>query len=173
MVKTADLTPEEIAATLNNSYEKKMTLAVLHAFLANGLTYQTKTAWKPKNSAAPDSYRVFCYIKKSKEAMILNTEYYDDGSFLLQVRILDSSTFDKLDELSENIRNQILHAYYDCKNCGCSEKAYVFQHEGHEYRKCRMLCGNFRLSVRNDEDIESVMDIINREIVYGMSKRRN
>ena len=170
MVKTVHLTPEEIAATLSDSYEKKMTLASLHAFLKNGLTYQTRTTWKPKNSMEPDSYRVFCYVKKSKEAMILNTKYYDTGSFLLQIRILDSSTFEKLDDYSENIRNQILCAPYECRNCGCGEKAYVFHYSGREYRKCHMLCGNFRVCIRNDEDIDSVMDIINREILFGMSR---
>lgn len=171
MVKTVHLTPEEIAATLNDLHEKKMTLASLHAFLENGLTYQTRITWKPKDSIEPDSFRVFCYIKKSKEAMILNTRYYDTSSFLLQIRILDSSTFEKLDEYSENIRNQILHAQYDCKNCGCSEKAYVFKYSGREYRKCHMLCGNFRFCIQNDEDIDSAMDIINREILHGMSRR--
>lgn len=171
MVKTVGLSPEELTATLNDPYEKRMALAALHAFASNGLGYQTRTTWKPKGYTGPDSYRVFCYIKKSKEAMILNTEYYDTGSFLLQIRIQDASTFDKLDAYSENIRNQILHAQYDCKDCGCSEKAYVFQHAGHQYRKCHMLCGNFRLCVKSDEDVDSVMDIINREISFGRSKR--
>ncbi len=170
MVKTVHLTPEEIAATLSDSHEKKMTVASLNAFLENGLTYQTRTTWKPKASTEPDSFRVFCYIKKSKEAMILNTKYYDTSSFLLQIRILNSSTFEKLDDYSVNIRSQILHAPYDCKNCGCSEKAYVFTYSGLEYRKCHMLCGNFRFCIQNDEDIDSVMDIIHREIRYGMPR---
>jgi hypothetical protein len=170
MVKTINLAPEDIVATLDNQVEKELTLGILQTFTDNDLTYQTRTSWKSKDDTNPDSYRVFCYIKKSKEALIVNTKYYDTDSFLLQIRILNSTTFDKLSEYSENVRNQILHAQYNCKNCGCSEKAYVFTYQGLEYRKCHMICGNFRFCNLDYEDIHSIMDIINREIF--LLKRR-
>lgn len=172
MVKSVGLAPEEIAITLDNQVEKQLALAILQTFTDNGLTYQIRTAWKAKDDTNPESYRVFCYIKKSKEALILNTKYYDTGSFLLQIRILNSSTFDKLGVYSENVRNQILHAQYNCKGCGCSEKAYVFTYQGLEYRKCHMICGNFRFCNLNHEDIDSIMDIINSEIFFSSTSNR-
>ena len=172
MVKSVNLTPEEISDSLSSPVDEKIFLSVLEKFIDNDLTYITRTTWKAKDDISPDSYRVFCYIKKSKEALILNTKYYDTNSFLIQIRILDKSTFEKLDDYSKNIRNQILNAQYNCKNCGCSEKAYVFTYKGHTYRKCHMICGNFRFDNFNDDDIDSITEIVNREIAFGKPKYR-
>ncbi|MBN1777268.1 MAG: hypothetical protein JW811_04020 [Clostridiales bacterium] len=167
LVKAVDLTPEEIAATLDDPLESRLTLSILHAFIDRGLTYKTRTNWKPKHSGEPDSYRVFCYVRKSKEALIINTKHTDTKALLVQTRILNPSTFGRLDEYSENIRRQILHSSADCRHCEGCDKAYVFRYAGKPYRKCHMICNNFLLSVGNDDDVRSVMDIVNREIAFG------
>lgn len=170
MVKQVDLTPEELSEALSSPIDKKILLSILQKFTDNGLTYKIRTKWKPENDISPDDYRVFCYIKKSKEALIINTSAYNTNTFLLQVRILDRSTFDRLDDYTENIRNQIVNAPYNCKNCGCSDKAYIFTYKNHTYRKCHMICGNFSLCNFAQEDVDSIMDIINREIIFGKPK---
>ena len=169
MVRPVDVSHDDIVATLENPVDRKIALAILQAFANNELTYQARTMYKPSNIVEPDDYRVFCYIKKSKEALIINTKW--DNLFRLQVRILNQSTFEKLDEYSENIKNQILNAG-DCGNCPCKKKVtYDFAYKGKQYKKCHMICNNFWFCNFNENDIDSIIDIIKREIEYGNPKR--
>ena len=43
MVRSVNLIPDEIAAVLENSVEKSITLIALEAFANNELTYKTRT----------------------------------------------------------------------------------------------------------------------------------
>jgi len=147
---------------------KKLALQILNEFQDNGLTYKVKTNDNMQ-------LRAYCYIKKSKEAMILGTRgYKSDGTFEIQIRILDKTTFNKLDEYSDSVRNWILSAPRNCRaphccNCG-SEYKFIYQEK--EYQKCHMLCDNFIFHHLNEEDIPSIMDIVRREIVFGKPKRK-
>lgn len=91
--------------------------------------------------------------------------------FKIHLRINNRNTFDKLDDYSENIRNSILNAE-PCKACPNSDGVftghdeYVFTYEGKEYRKCQMMCSNFKIRNLTEDDIESLTDIINREILF-------
>ena len=156
--------------TLVDPLEIKLTLSILRAFIDRGYSYQARTNWKPKHSPEPDSYRVFCYIRKSKETLIINTKHTDTKALLLQIRMLDPSIFDHLNEYSDTIQRQILLDSTDCKHCGCSDKAYAFQYKNRAYRKCHMLCENFRLHAQTDDDVQSIMDIVQREIIFEAQK---
>lgn len=170
MVRTVDVSPEEIAAIIENPVDKKIALAILQVFSENELTYQTRTMYKPSNVVEPDDYRVFCYIKKSREALIINTKW--ENLFRLQIRILNKAAFEKLDEYSENIRNQILNAR-NCGNCPCKKKiTYDFAYKGKQYKKCYMLCSNFWLCNFNADDIDSIIDIVKGEIEHGKPSQR-
>ena len=95
--------------------------------------------------------------------------------FKIQLRINNRSTFHKLANYSENIRNAIVNAK-PCKSCPNSEgvftghSEYIFTYEGIEYRKCQAMCTNFVLRNLQVKDIESLIDIINRDILYSKSK---
>jgi len=93
----------------------------------------------------------------------------------MSLRINNRSTFDKLDEYNENIRNIILNGM-PCPSCRLDDETrsnhreYVFTYHGKEYRKCMSLMSNFKLRNLTDDDIDSLMDIINREIAFGKFK---
>jgi hypothetical protein len=80
-----------------------------------------------------------------------------------------------LDDYSENIRNAILNAE-PCKECPNSDGVftghgeYIFTYQGKEYRKCQTMCANFKIGNLKEDDIETLTDIINREILYSKSK---
>jgi hypothetical protein len=158
-----DLTMNEISDTIDDEAGKKLTQLIITAFDKNGLSYKVRDAWKPKN-VSRDHYRIFCFIKKSKEALIINTGTYDNSVFNIQLRIKDWHTFDKLNEYSENVRNTFLNGC-TCKDCGC-KKEYVFTYNNIEYRKCHMLCDNFCFRNLSEEDLDPLMQIINNEIAF-------
>lgn len=91
--------------------------------------------------------------------------------FKIQLRINNRSTLDRLDDFSKNIRDSILNAE-PCKACPNSDGVftghgeYIFTYQGKEYRKCQTLCSNFKIRNLNEDDIESLTDIINREIFF-------
>jgi hypothetical protein len=167
-----EVTPEEIIDTIGDPVGKKITAAIFDAFISNKLRYKATAQWQPKDSTELKGYNVHFLIKGSKDAIIISTRNFGG----VQLRIKDWSTFDKLDEYSENIRNNILNAH-PCQRCTpdggefMGHGEYVFTYKGVEYRKCQMLCGNFKLSNLTDDDIDSLMDIINREISFGKTKR--
>ncbi len=163
MVKTIDLTDEEVIDTQRTDVDRAITAGVLGLYREKGCTIKVRTQWKAKDDARPDAYRVFCHIGKSKESLILNTRSYDEARLMLQMKIRMSSAFNQLDMLSDNIRNQILHAR-PCRDCGCPEKAYVFTYQGETYRKCHMLCDNFRFSRFSGADIDSVLLLVKGEL---------
>lgn len=171
-VKQVELAADEILSSIDDAIGRNLTQKILSAFDDNGLTYKIRTAWKPKNTDEKD-YRIFCYVKKSKEALIINTRDYDFGCFSMQLRITDKSTFEHLDEYSENVRNGFLNGGI-CRapNCSNDGSEYVFTYQGETYRKCHMLCGNFWFRNLCEEDLNSIMHIIDREIAFGMPKRR-
>jgi len=110
-------------------------------------------------------YRIFCYIKKSKEALIINPIGKNFGSFELQLRIKSRNTLDKLESFSQNIINQILMSK-DCRGpycCYCGSE-YSFTYNGKVYRKCHMLCDNFTFRNLKYEDIDSIIGIVQNEI---------
>ncbi|HBL84373.1 MAG: hypothetical protein A2Y17_04905 [Clostridiales bacterium GWF2_38_85] len=141
-----EVAPEEIINTIDDPVGKKITTAIFNAFISNKLRYKATAQWHPKDSVEPKGYTVHFIIKGGKDAVIICTRNFGG----VQLRIKNWNTFDKLDEYSENIRNNILNGK-PCQRCTpdggkfMGHGEYVFVYHGKEYRKCQMLCGNFKL----------------------------
>ena len=149
----------DICKNIPDEIGKTITAEILSLFQANGLTFKIKDDGS--------RYRIFCYIKKSKESIILGTMDKRKG-FIVQLRITDRSVLGKLDNLSENIKNSILNGP-NCKE-SCFRKCetvYVFKHLNNEYRKCQALICNFIFNGLQKQDIVSLISIIKNEIVYS------
>ena len=162
-----NITQDEIINTIKSPVDKKIASAIFETFLSNGLRFKVKAESMPKGFLAAHGYTVYFYIKGSKETIIMNTYF-----FKIQLRMNNRSTFDKLRDYSENIRNCILNGE-PCKSCPDHEgvfhghNEYIFTYQGREYRKYQMLCANFQMRNLNEDDIESLIDIINREILFS------
>ncbi len=163
MIREINLTAEEICDAIPNATDRKLTRAILGMFLKYGLTYKVRTDG--------EMLRIYCYIKKSKETLIINTKGYRRGDFDIQLRLTNPASLTGLDRYSDGIREQLLAAdnCTKCWNCG---KEYVFNYQGQEYRKCCMLCNNFNFHQFNDDDCESVLDMVMSEIRYAIPKQK-
>jgi hypothetical protein len=155
---------DEILSTISNPVDLIIVEKILSAFIINGYTYKARKEYAPKDWNGEKGYRIFCYIKKGKEGLIINTKGWHVESVCLQVRILNSDTFNKIGEYSENVRNCFLNA----RNCEmhsdeCGIRAYVFKYQGKEHRKCHMICENFGFRNLTEQDIPSIMDIVQGE----------
>lgn len=160
-----DISREEIIQAIDNPAGKILTAEIFKAFISNGLTYKVRAQAKRKNSNDRDGYTVHFYIRKSKESIIINTIY-----FKIQLRINDWSTFEKLDDYSENVRKAILIDSVRSPDNDYDDGSYVFTYHGIEYRLCYQLSENFKFHTIAEEDIDSLMDIINREISFKNQK---
>lgn len=159
-----DVSINEVYESIEDTIAKEMTKKIINLFIDNGLTYKIKIGYG-------NVYRIFCYIKKSKEALIINTIGKNFGPFELQLRIKNKSTLEKLESFSTNVRDMILSGK-DCfgqRCCNCGSE-YKFSYLKKEYRKCHMLCDNFYFRNLKLEDIDSIMDIMQDEIAYDMPK---
>ena len=163
VVNSIEMSKEEICNLMNSESYRDFTANILDTFTDNGLTYKVS---KTK--------RIYCYIKKSKEALIINPNSYSDGEYSIQLRIKNAETFAKLESLTENVRNQILFNSGNCKMPGCwgCNTEYVFEYAGSEYRKCSMLCDNFHFSKLEKDDFKCILAMIKDEIIFGKPKKR-
>ena len=91
--------------------------------------------------------------------------------FIVQLRIMDRSILNRLDDYTENIRNAILNGP-DCRGTACRncETAYVFRYREKEYHKCHTMLCNFIFRNPTREDIPTLLGIVEHEIVYSLSK---
>lgn len=158
-IKSIEMTIPEICSDITDVFEKTLTQQLLEYFSQNGYTYLV-SATNPK--------RIYCYIKKSKETMIINKETYLDrlsnGGYSIQLRITSPKTYASLDHYSSSIRNQILNGK-NCKSphcCNCGHW-YEFDYNGTSYKKCHMLCDNYSFSNLTEQDVESLFSIIANE----------
>ena len=157
---------DNIIADIKDPAEQNTARQIIGSFAQAGLPIKVKYLFYDK----PDAYyRVLCFVKKSREAVILNTKT-DHGKqgvaegMVLQLRIENQSTFDKLDEFSEYVRGQILNGN-DCSHCSTAcKKRYVFAHQGKQHQKCQYLCSNFHFANITKNDATSLVEIVNGEI---------
>ena len=112
-------------------------------------------------------FRILCYVRKSAEAVVINSKGMGRDSLSVQMRIEDRGSLDRLDRLSPNIRERILSAA-DCRNCSadCAGGKYEFSYNGVDYVKCRVFSVNFLFQDFADEDIESMLRLVDCEIAY-------
>lgn len=172
VMEVQEYTPElkdEIIAAIKGENEKEAARQIIALFVKAGLSLKIKRYFVPKLC---DTFRVLCFIKKGGEAVIINTDGFGFEGMTIQLRILNGDSFARLDELTKNIRAQILNAA-DCRFCSskCGDKRYVFTYNGASFIKCQYLCANFRLKVASQEDIASVTALTEREIAYVAPKK--
>jgi hypothetical protein len=165
---------DAILADIDGTVAKRTARQIIKLFDEAGLTIKVKHIFPTKPSAY---HRVLCYIKKSKETLIINTKQDNGPSGVvegmnIQLRIEDANSFTKLDDLTDNIRRQILNAS-DCRFCSpkCEGKRYIFTYHGTEYTKCQMLCSNFRLRVTDENDVDSVTTLVEQELAFVAHKK--
>lgn len=178
VMEVYDYTPtllHDMTADLKDLLEKQAVEQIVNLFYEADLPVKVKHLFPD----TPKSYyRILCFIKKSAEAVIINTrndlgkEGVEDG-LNLQVRIVNSVTFDRLDAFTENVRGQITDAN-DCRFCSakCEGKRYVFSYAGTEYTKCQYLCSNFRFTIQTKEDVRDIAAIVKDEIAYKKAKKK-
>jgi len=161
-IRDVDMSVNDICSSIaGDDVAKNLTRDILNLFTGMGLTYKVRER--------DNKLRIYCYIKKSKEALIINTIGDKQGVFAIQMRIADKTVFGKLDNYSENVRESILSRSRNCRDpfcCNCGS-AYVFNHNDKKYRKCHMLCDNFMLYNLNNDDAASILNIITSEIMNG------
>ena len=157
---------DDIIADIKDPAEQNTARQIISGFAQAGLPIKVKHVFYDK----PDAYyRVLCHVRKSREALILNTKTDHGkqgvaGGMTLQLRIENQSTFDQLDNFSEHVRSQILNGN-DCHHCSTAcKKHYVFAHQGKQHQKCQYLCSNFRFANITKDDAASLMEIVNGEI---------
>ena len=85
---TTDISIADICQNIGGENGETITAEVLKLFQDNGLTYKVKDDGS--------RYRIFCYIKKSKESIILGT-MDNRKDFIVQLRITDRTALNKLD----------------------------------------------------------------------------
>lgn len=165
---------DHIISNIEGEVAKDVARQIIRIFDQSNLTIKVKYLFPTKPWAY---YRILCFIKKSKETVIINTkkDCGRDGvveGMIIQLRIENQATFGKLDELSENIRSRIVNGG-ECRYCctKCEGKRYTFTYQGKEYVKCQFICSNFRFEDINERDIASLMDIIHSEIHYKQNRR--
>ena len=141
---------------------------IINCFSAKGFPIKAQYIIRGESNSY---YRVLCFAGKSKETVNVNTKnaHGPDG-VAIKIRIENQDTLDRLDEFTDNIRDQILNAI-DCHYCGpnCEGKRYIFAYQDKEYVKCQYLGCNFRFSKINECDIPSILDIVNSE--FSQKKR--
>lgn len=167
-----DLCEDEIVNQIEGKTNKRLVQLILDSYNEYGLTYKVRESWVPKDSDKK-YYRIFLYIKKSKEALIINTGSYSGEGFSIQLRIKNRSVLNNIGFLSQNVRNSILNAT-DCRAPNCSNDGceYVFYYQGKEYRKCHMICSCFFFRKIEDEDVDCLMEIIRNEIIFDLPKKK-
>jgi len=159
---------DNILGNIKGQAEKDAVRQIIGRFYEAGLTINVKHIFPDKPWAY---YRMLCFIKKSAEAVIVNTKT-DLGKegivegISLQLRITNQNIFERLNEFTDNIRGQILDAN-DCRYCSakCAGKQYAFDYQGHKYVKCHYICSNFRFNGINENNVADIMLIIDNEFI--------
>ena len=150
-----------IIENINGQAAKNVVREILQCFHKKGFNIKIQHIIPNKSCGY---YRMLCFVKKSKETVIIDTKKTRslDGVGL-KIRIEKKSTFEKLDEFTDNIRNQILNGV-DCRYCGVKCERYTFSYHGKVYVKCQYLGCNFRFSKIDESDIAGIMEIVNGEL---------
>ena len=152
----------EALNTIGDELQKEAARGIVQCFLDTDLPIQVKrfSRSKPNNR-----FRILCFVQKSTESVVINTDTWGLGGMAFQMRIFNDDSFGRLDELSENIRGQILNGR-DCSFCWpkCNGKQYSFTYGETDYIKCRNFGCNFRFRVVDENDITSLTALAKREI---------
>ncbi|GHU83481.1 hypothetical protein AGMMS50284_7110 [Clostridia bacterium] len=169
-IKTLDESPDLLDNILQNiagQSDRDLAERIICRFRETSLPIKVKcheygTPW--------EWYRLSFFNTEKIEVVIISTKTGYGKSAApglhLQIRITNRGMFDRLGELSPHIRNQILGGRDCCFClCGCKGSNYVFGYQEQDYIKCKNIGSNFRLKDIGEDDIESVMKIVDWEVV--------
>lgn len=162
------MTIEQCCEGMSNEFERELVRDILTMFVEKGYSYLV-------SAINPD--RIYCYIRKSKETLIINkTTYIDrlaDNGFSIQIRITSKQSYETLNALSDNTRSCILNGR-DCKApycCNCGHE-YHFEYNNEKYMKCHMLCDNYMLYNLTSADRASIFRLIENEMPAPRSNKK-
>ena len=176
-VQFVEMSIDEVCEKIKNMSDRKLTARILNTFIDNGLTYKVKEAYGCHEDINRDMYRIYCYVKKSKETMIINTKGYagieHGGEFVIQLRITNPMILENIGLYTKNIRSIFLNGR-DCMlpNCYDCKKWYRFHYNDKNYQKCGMLCSNFNFLNLSENDHDDLVSIVNEEIRFCKPKRK-
>ena len=151
-----------------NDIQRNAAFRIVQCFTDAGLPIKVKRLSRAKPN---DRFRIFCFAGKVKESVVINTDMWGFDGLRIQMRITNPDSFARLDELSENIRKQIIGGR-DCNYCWdkCNGKQYAFSHNGMEYIKCQNFGCNFKFKIESEDDIISLIALAQREIDLANTK---
>ena len=158
----------EITEAINNigdEVQREAANKIVQCFSDAGLPVKVKRFSRSKPN---DRFRILCYVQKNKESVVINTDMWGFKGTAFQMRLFNNDSFQKLDELSENIRGQILNGR-DCGFCWskCDGRQYSFSYGGTEYIKCQNFGCNFRFRITDENDAASLIALTQREIALA------
>lgn len=105
----------------------------------------------------------FYKSKSKKEFLTVYIERNFDFKIDIRLSKIDSYA-NKIESLSASIQQQLVLGR-DCINCGvCKDGSTCFTYKGNAYRKCSVICCGFSLSKLKEEDIPSVLQLLDLEI---------
>lgn len=156
----------DILANIEDEPGKEITRQIVQMFTGAGLPVKVKHHDYDKSW---DWYRILLFNRKNIESVIISTKTGYGRSaiagLILQIRIKNPQTFNKLDAFSPNVRQQILTGR-DCSFCatGCKGSDCIFEYHGNMFTKCKNIGCNFRLKDIEENDIAGIMEIVNVEV---------
>jgi len=153
--KLKDSCVDFIVASMFNDNDRKF-FEVLHEFLlSKKFTYKMKeTAW-------------IRYIVKGKLEFLAHKPDMKSG-FFIKIRLANLDKYANiLETVTENVRENVLNAYY-CRGCSpCKSNAYRFSYKSKKYVKCCRGCYHFyNLTL---DDFPSIKLLIENELPYYLS----
>lgn len=113
--------------------------------------------------AFPFEGKIKIFNKKPKMELVC-LHIQRNFNMVTQLRMVHIGEYSKrIGPLSERVEHQLLH-YGDCVPCGgCKTGSIDFTYQGKEYHKCSVICGGFTFRDLGEQDIPSVIHLIEME----------
>jgi len=164
-IVTADKEIVEAIDSIEDELQKEMAGKIVRCFSEAGLPVKVKKFSRPKSN---DRFRILSFIHKGRESVVINTDMWGFSGVAVQMRIFNNNSFERLDELTENLRSQILNSR-DCGFCWskCEGKQYSFSYGGTKYIKCQNFGCNFKFKITDENDVAGLIALTKREIDGG------
>ena len=144
-----------VLTLLPNDTDKKLVQAICKKFEDAG--YYIKIKFN-----GVDAKLHFRQSKSKKDLLALDIERDFTYKILLRLQNISEYT-DKLKSLSTNILRQTLSGR-ECCDCGYCENSVRFSFDGTDYRKCAVICCGFVYVKLQEEDITSLLQLIDWEL---------
>lgn len=159
-MKVSEIT--EAINGITNELQRETASNIVRCFTEVDLPIKIK---RFSRSNPNDRYRILCFVQKNKESVVINTDMWGFKGMAFQMRIFNIDSFKRLDELSGNVRDQILNGR-DCGFCWskCDGRQYTFSYGERDYIKCQNFGCNFIFRIADENDAGSLISLVKREI---------